>query len=65
MEAVNELEITRIKNYKRSAWKFEIKFDWLYDQIPALITFVGHLQKIYNNENRSHNMSIRQNIDPK
>ena len=64
MEAAKELGLTGVKNYWRRAGKVEMKLDWLYDSIPALATFMGHSQKVYDNQEIDQNISVRQDIDP-
>ena len=65
MKAAKELGLTGVKNYWRLAGQVEIELDWLHDWISALITFVRHSLKVYNNEKIDKNMSVKQDIDLK
>lgn len=63
INAAKKLGLTQIKKYQKCAGQVAIKLDQLYNQIPALAKFVKYLQKVYNNQKITQNMSFRQNID--
>ncbi len=64
MVAAKELGQTGVKKYWRRAGQVEMELDWLYNWIPALLTFVRYSQKVYDNKEVGQNMSVRQDIDP-
>ena len=52
-----------MKKYSKCAGQVEIELNWLYNWIPALISFVRYLCKVYDNEEVTKDMNIRQDID--
>ncbi len=64
LDAAKKLGLTAgIKKYWGRAGQVEIKLDWLYDWILALVIFVRHSRRVYDNEEIGQNMSIREYID--
>ena len=59
MDVAKKLRLTGVKKYKTRAGQVEMKLNWLHDWIPALATFVRHLQRVYNNKKVDQNMSVR------
>lgn len=49
LNAAKKLGLTGVKKYQRCIGQFEIKLDWLYNQILVLAIFVRHLYRIYGN----------------
>lgn len=41
-----------------------MELDQLYDWIPALVIYIKHLRKVYDNEKMTQNISARQDMDP-
>lgn len=64
LDAARELGLTGIIKYQRHAGQVEMKLDWLYYWIPALVTFMKHSCKVYDNEEVTKNLEVRQNINP-
>ena len=65
LDVAKKLGLTGIKKYWKRVSQVEIKLDWLHNCIPALVTFVKHLRRVYNNKKIDQNINVRQNIDSK
>ena len=63
LDAAKELGLTGIKKYWKCTRQIEMELDWLYDWIPALVIFVRHSRRVYNNEKVIENMNVKQDID--
>lgn len=63
LDIANKLGLTGIKNQWRYASPVEMELE-LYDQIPALVAFVRHLCKVYDNEYVAQNINARENKFP-
>lgn len=59
MDATKKFGLTRFNKYSKHDNQLEIKLDWPHDWILILVTFVRHLQKIYNKEKVTQNKSFK------
>ena len=64
INAAKKLGVTGIKKYWSHAGQGEIELDWLYDWISVLATFVKYSHRVYNNEEVTKYMNVRQDMNP-